>query len=133
MNASFLLTPSNFEGTLEADSCSFESESQEDSDTISDVSMIDSSDDEAIEWGEGTGQGLHNRKLHTLQVWSTNNTDNILCSSQNVLQQGYFDRKITSIISDESRIHGNEKREQKLQGFRDSYPLVKTDSRRDGF
>jgi hypothetical protein len=67
MNAPFLLGTNNFEGTLEADNFSFDSSSQVDSDTYSDVSMIDS-DDEVLEGGEGTGQGLNNRKLHTLQI-----------------------------------------------------------------
>lgn len=131
MNAPFLLGESNFDATLEADSWSFESASQADSDTFSDVSMIDSSDDEALEQGEGTGQGLHNRKLHTLQGWSADSTDKILCSSLNALQHTRFDRNLTSIISDESRIDANFKSEK--PGFRDCYPVVHTVGRRDGF
>ena len=129
MNAPFSLGINNFEGTLEADSWSFESTSQVDSDTFSDVSMIDS-DDEVLEGGEGTGQGLRNRKLHTLQIWD-NNTNNILCPSQIATQQVIFDHEITSIVSDDSRINNNERREK--HGSRRDLPLVKTDDRTNGF
>ena len=130
MNASFLLGANNFEGTLEADSCSFESASQEDSDTLSDVSMNDS-DDEVLEGGEKSGQGPLNRKLHTLPIWDSTSTSRILCSSENYIQQTIFDREIISIISDESMINNNEVCEK--HGSTRDHSLVKTDDKCNRF
>ena len=115
----------NFDGTLDADNCSYDSFSHDESsdmDTFSDVDVIDNSDDEIIITAEGVeGQGCANSSYYSNDNTTTLlQTDTTLATSK-LSKQDSIRAIINNIINNGARREGKkgrvEEEEEEQQNF----------------